>query len=190
MSAPTTFGALAPGDRFRLNPAGEVWSKTARSLCDGPGVGSGYAIAGDRPVYPVSDAEYLEHLRGEIRAQRISMGELADLQGMAELIDPGDVELLEWTGVPEFPEERAAFFAERAREAGDLTYHEDPEHGAGGLCVDCAPDPAPCQWCGASVAPVVGGEYPEGRPLATLAENDPYCPVADLGRHETEETCP
>ena len=98
MSAPTTFGALAPG---------EVWSKV-------DGTATGYAVADDRPVYPVGDADYLEHLRGEIRAERISWGELADLQDMAELIDPGDTELLEWAGVPEWPEERAAFFAERA----------------------------------------------------------------------------
>ena len=43
----------------------------------------------------------LEYLRGQIRAERISYGELAELQGMADQIDPGDVELLEWAGVPE-----------------------------------------------------------------------------------------
>lgn len=118
MSAPTTFGALAPGDRFRFLPASPVWRKVDGLARDyaGPMVDyreTGYAIAEDRPVYPVSDAEYLEHLRGEIQAERISWGELADLQDMAELIDPGDVELLEWAGVPEHAEERAAFFAER-----------------------------------------------------------------------------
>jgi hypothetical protein len=46
-------------------------------------------------------AERLEYLRGEIRAERISYGELAELQGLAEFIEPGDVELLEWAGVPE-----------------------------------------------------------------------------------------
>jgi hypothetical protein len=45
--------------------------------------------------------EYLEYLRGELRAQRISYGELADLQELAPYIDPGDVELLEAAGVPE-----------------------------------------------------------------------------------------
>jgi hypothetical protein len=49
-------------------------------------------------------ANRLEYLRGEIRAQRISYGELYELQSLAEFIDPGDVELLEWAGVPEFPE--------------------------------------------------------------------------------------
>jgi len=47
----------------------------------------------------------LEYLRGELRAERISWGELAELQGLASHIDPGDVELLEPAGVPEFPEE-------------------------------------------------------------------------------------
>lgn len=49
--------------------------------------------------------ERLEYLRGEIRAERISWSELAELQGLAERIDPGDIELLEWAGVPEFPED-------------------------------------------------------------------------------------
>lgn len=43
----------------------------------------------------------LEYLRGEIRAERISYGELAELQDLADQIDPYDVELLEWAGVPE-----------------------------------------------------------------------------------------
>ena len=50
-------------------------------------------------------AERLEYLRGEIRAEQISYEELSELQGLAEFIEPGDVELLEWAGVPEFPEE-------------------------------------------------------------------------------------
>jgi hypothetical protein len=49
--------------------------------------------------------ERLEYLRGEIRAERISYSELYELQTLADEIEPGDVELLEWAGVPEFPEE-------------------------------------------------------------------------------------
>jgi hypothetical protein len=49
----------------------------------------------------------LEYLRGEIRAERISQGELIELQSLAEHIDPGDVELLEWAGVPEGHDPRA-----------------------------------------------------------------------------------
>lgn len=44
----------------------------------------------------------LEYLRGEIRAERISWGEIAELQSLADEIDADDVELLQWAGVPEF----------------------------------------------------------------------------------------
>lgn len=40
--------------------------------------------------------ERLEYLRGEIRAERISQSEIAELQSLAEYIEPGDVELLQW----------------------------------------------------------------------------------------------
>lgn len=43
----------------------------------------------------------LEYIRGELRAERISYEELAELQDLAEYIEPGDVELLEPAGVPE-----------------------------------------------------------------------------------------
>lgn len=43
----------------------------------------------------------LEELRAAIRAERISWGELAELQELAQFIEDGDVELLEWAGVPE-----------------------------------------------------------------------------------------
>lgn len=42
--------------------------------------------------------ERLEYLRGELRAERISYGELAELQGLREQIEPHDVELLEAAG--------------------------------------------------------------------------------------------
>ena len=47
--------------------------------------------------------ERLEYLRGELRAERISYGELAELQSLAPHIDPADTELLEAAGVPEKP---------------------------------------------------------------------------------------
>ena len=43
----------------------------------------------------------LEHLRAELRAERISYSELAELQSLKEYIDSSDVELLEAAGVPE-----------------------------------------------------------------------------------------
>lgn len=43
----------------------------------------------------------LEYLRGELRAERISYGELHELQSLASHIDKDDPELLEAAGVPE-----------------------------------------------------------------------------------------
>ncbi len=43
----------------------------------------------------------LEYLRKELREERISYGELVELQSLAPYIDKGDVELLEAAGVPE-----------------------------------------------------------------------------------------
>ena len=44
----------------------------------------------------------LEELRKEIQTERISYGEIFELQSLAKHIDKGDVLLLEWAGVPEF----------------------------------------------------------------------------------------
>lgn len=43
----------------------------------------------------------LEYLRGEIEQERISYGEIAELQSLAQYIEDDDVVLLEWAGVPE-----------------------------------------------------------------------------------------
>ena len=43
----------------------------------------------------------LEYLRGEVRAEQISYGELFELQRLAEYIPADDVELLEAAGVKE-----------------------------------------------------------------------------------------
>ena len=51
-----------------------------------------------------TDKLRLEYLRGEIEKEQISVGELIELQGLADQIDPSDVLLLEWAGVPEFGE--------------------------------------------------------------------------------------
>lgn len=44
----------------------------------------------------------LEYIRQELRAERISYGELAELIDLAEYIEKDDVELLEVAGIPEF----------------------------------------------------------------------------------------
>ena len=48
-----------------------------------------------------SIAKRLEYLRGEIQAERISYGEIAELQSLAAHIAPGDTLLREWAGLPE-----------------------------------------------------------------------------------------
>lgn len=45
--------------------------------------------------------ERLEYLRSQIEAETISYGEIAELQDLVPFIDPGDVQLLQWAGVPE-----------------------------------------------------------------------------------------
>jgi len=43
----------------------------------------------------------LEYLRQEIRTERISYGEIAELMSLAKYIDYGDIELLQWARVEE-----------------------------------------------------------------------------------------
>lgn len=45
--------------------------------------------------------ERLEYLRGELRAERISYGEIVELERLANHIQPGDVELREAAGLVE-----------------------------------------------------------------------------------------
>lgn len=43
----------------------------------------------------------LEYLRAQIENECISYGEIAELESLAEHIEPDDVQLLEWANVPE-----------------------------------------------------------------------------------------
>lgn len=45
----------------------------------------------------------LEYICGEIEAERISYGEIHELQSLADHIGPDDVVLREWAGLPETP---------------------------------------------------------------------------------------
>ena len=49
----------------------------------------------------MSIKDRLEELRQELRQERISYGELIELQSLIEFIDKDDIELLEAAGVPE-----------------------------------------------------------------------------------------
>ena len=52
-------------------------------------------------IYVTNHKERLEYLRNQIEGECISYGEIAELQGLAEYIEPGDVELAEWADIPE-----------------------------------------------------------------------------------------
>lgn len=72
----------------------------------------------------------LEELRVELREERISYGELAELQGLAEFIEEGDVELLEAAGVPEFPEDNQEEIDRSiARHEQEIFDNPDPHYG-------------------------------------------------------------
>lgn len=96
-----------------------------------------------------TEKERLEELRAVLRSESISFGELAELASLAEFIDPGDVELLEAAGVPEFP-----------RSLGDCDEPrfwviDNPERGEPSL-----PEPASCRdGLGPYVLPIVDEVY-------------------------------
>ena len=51
-------------------------------------------------IIQILASQRLEHLRGEIRAERISYGEISELQSLVEFIPSDDSELLQWAGEP------------------------------------------------------------------------------------------
>lgn len=61
-------------------------------------------ITGEESYVPLAIKQRLEYLRGEIIEQRISYLELVELQDLADYIQEDDVELLQWAGVEEFPD--------------------------------------------------------------------------------------
>jgi len=73
----------------------------------------------------------LEYLRGEIKKECISYGEIVELQGLKEHIEEGDVELLQWAGVPEFSEEMECLECGKKFVAGE-------DGNELGLCEHCA----------------------------------------------------
>lgn len=52
-------------------------------------------------LHELQAQDRLRYLRNELRLERISYGELAELESLREYIAPSDVELLEAIGVPE-----------------------------------------------------------------------------------------
>jgi hypothetical protein len=98
------------GDNMR-SPDDLAWAlhRVASKLQGGTATGKIRDLTGDFAgkfgIEKTPDTEHiagrLEYLRGEIKAERISYSEIAELQSLAAYIEPGDVELLEWAGVPE-----------------------------------------------------------------------------------------
>lgn len=99
------------GDDMR-SPDDLAWAlrQVASSVQGGTGTGKIRDLCGDfvgkfdiekTPDTDPAITARLEYLRGEIQAERISYGEIAELQSLAGHIEPGDVQLLEWAGVPE-----------------------------------------------------------------------------------------
>lgn len=67
----------------------------------------------------------LDYLRGEIERECVSYGEIAELQSLAKYIDPSDTLLLEWAGVPEFPEDKLYIEVEADKGYKDSFWFED-----------------------------------------------------------------
>ncbi len=98
-------------------------------------------------------AQRLEYLLREIVAERISMTELIELQGYGEdgLIPDHELELRQWAGVPEFPEEKPPTILDIAIARGANTDTEGNIHGDEFLRIGL-PLMGGCQVCGATIA--------------------------------------
>ncbi len=79
----------------------------------------------ETPVTNVTDR--LNQLRKVIESETISYGELIELQGLGEdgLIPEGDVLLLQWAGVPEFPEDDESPADESPEEVRFRALHDE-----------------------------------------------------------------
>lgn len=64
---------------------------------------------------PAAITARLEYLRDEINNERISQSEIYELQTLVPYIEPGDLQLLEWAGVPEFSTDQQAFEIDEGR---------------------------------------------------------------------------
>jgi hypothetical protein len=51
---------------------------------------------------PIKIKKQLESIRKSIQNENVSYAELAELQSLSKYIDPNDIELREWAGIPEF----------------------------------------------------------------------------------------
>jgi hypothetical protein len=109
-SSEQTVSVDGPDDEEGREHAEEVISDLLcdlRHLCDVLGVNFQMTLGRSLRDYTEEVAEErharLESLRGELDAERISAGELVELQSLAPYIEDWDVQLLEAAGVPEHP---------------------------------------------------------------------------------------
>lgn len=99
-SLTSTFGVLQSANCPVRLAGVNAASRAADAVAEVQVMGSSFKSLAER----LASAEHrrrLEYLRGEIEAERISYSEIAELQSLAQYIEPGDVLLLEWAGVPE-----------------------------------------------------------------------------------------
>ena len=81
--------------------------------------------------------EKLEAIREAILNESVSYGEIAYLQDHAEYIKPDDTLLLEWAGVPEYPEDEAPAVAASEPMNEDSTNHTPADGVQGAAYGDC-----------------------------------------------------
>ena len=109
-------------------------------------------------------AERLEYLRGEIRQERISYGELAELQSLRAHIPATDTELLEAAGVPE-----------------DLTQGREGAKAHGKACVHCGEHHTAGAWRAAEIlCPAIDNRGRTGATIKTSWGNKTRCGVAAM----------
>ena len=125
--------------RLGFNSVEEAWEKNPM-INVGTDPSELKVIKGEEKVEtPKEIKKRLEELRKAITDENISTGEIAELQGLAKYIDEGDVLLLEWAGVPEFPEDKesAKKVADEVKMETDpkdpkkqiqVTYKDKPEY--------------------------------------------------------------
>jgi len=101
----TDFGVMIAA-LFKIDPRAEIafYNGVGEFIAETERATESYRSRNEAPWLADTELHHkarLEALRAELRAEQISYGELAELQGLAEHIDPGDIELLEAAGVPE-----------------------------------------------------------------------------------------
>jgi hypothetical protein len=100
------FASVREGEAYTL-PKGDGYMVTleyggkVRVSCPTPRTDANY-LEVDTKINETLIRYRLEYLRSQIEAESISTYEIAELESLVQYIDPADVLLLQWAGVPEF----------------------------------------------------------------------------------------